>query len=253
MRLPTAGILVHGPTPAPFGDFVAELSRWCVPVAWQHGMGLPVAWVTASATITPPAERPTAVWVGHGVEVAGVTVPFVGRLDLSDALVMTPFVRARYRRGRGLPDAFVVDLSGDTVPDGLRGTAIAAASAAIAVGEEALIRCLSWATPTVTDAASADAIGAVHGEHVLVVERAEDRHAAARDLGADHRTASALGRAGRRLLETRFDRIAPARRVAAALGLRGVTPEHRVDSMLDELATPTGARIRARVRTAVAT
>jgi hypothetical protein len=250
VRLPTVGILVDGPTPAPFSDFVAELSRWCVPVAWRHGMGLPVAWITNSLDITAPAGRPTAIWTDGGVEVGGTTIPFDARIDIGDAVALTPFVRSRYRRGRGLPDDLVVDLTSDAIPNRLRTTAIAAASAAIAIGEEALVHALSWGTPTVTDRASADAIGAHDGVHVVITD---DRHGAALALGRDHRKATALGRAGRRLLETRFDRVAPARRVAALLGLRGITPEQRVDAVLDELATPVGARIRARARTAVAT
>jgi hypothetical protein len=55
-----------------------------------------------------------------------------------------------------------------------------------------------------------------------------------------------MSRAGRWFVETTLDRVGPARRVAAALGLQPFEPRARLEWMLDDLNTPAAAPIRAR-------
>ena len=273
------GVLVDRPTPQAFADLLAVLRRWCRPVAWADDMPAPAAWITTSPAIAPPTDAPRAVWVeseddrNHpDAATAAVlvcadlrladrgsrTIAVTGTLD-ADVPTVTPFVRSRYRRARGLPDELVIRVAADgavsRLPGGaaidgeLRGTALALASAAAVYGP-ALATALAWGTPCVTDASSAAAVGATHDVHVIVASN-DDPYGAALALARDERKAAALSTAGRRLVETTLDRVAPARRVADRLGLLGASPGARVDAMLEYLDTPAAAPIRSRARAAM--
>jgi hypothetical protein len=276
---PTLGILVDRPTPPQLADVLAVLRRWCRPIAWDDEMAPPAAWITTSPSIPTSTDAPRAIWIESlddlsdpGTAGAAVllcadrrlaagaerVIAVTGTVDAVDMPWLTPFVRSRYRRARGLPDEMVVRVDDDTLsllPGGqeidgeLQGTALAMASVAIVRGP-ALVTALAWGVPCVTDAASATAIGAAGGVHV-VIESAGDPYEDAVKLAGDERRAARLSHAGRRFVETTLDRVAPARRVAVALGLHKTAPQDRFDAALDELNTPAAARIRSRARVAV--
>lgn len=232
----------------------------------------PPAWVTTSAAIVPPGRAPVVAWwqsgdpdpepdprrLVVGVDPAAGVLAVNPGLDLSRRPALTPFLRQRWRRREGLPDPMVVVVDGDRVvvdgagdtPAAARTPAVALASAAVVTGP-ALEGALSWGTPCVTDAASARALGAVDGVHVVVDEH--DPLGRARELAADQPVAAALSRASRRLAEGR-DISRWLRPVLGHLGgvgrcgPSGTPLAHR----LDELATSPGSRMCERARAAVA-
>lgn len=179
-------------------------------------------------------------------------------LDVAAFPPVTPFVRSRWRRAAGLPQTFVVvvdDAGGDgpsSVPYDLVPTALALASAAVVCGPR-LAEAMAWATPCVTDAASAAALGAVDGSEVAIGGDRAGRREAAHLLAADVRRAASLGRGGRRLVERR-DTAGAARRLARRLGLavEPVTAAERISALLDEWYTPAQATIRLRALEATA-
>lgn len=169
------------------------------------------------------------------------------------AVAVPPFVRARLRARHRLPDRLVVsfDPGGDQpVREELVPTALACAAAVAIVGDR-LVEALAWGAPTVTDAASAAAVGARHGVEVLV-GGPEELVALAGQVADDIDLAAALSRAGRRLVERR-DVSGAAVAAADRLGLlEHVEPLARLEHRLAELRTPERARIRVRAGEMVA-
>jgi hypothetical protein len=237
----------------------------------------------------PPVNVPVAAWLS-GPE--GLTHPVAARAaalltdreqlrDLDPRVVVLldrepgvpwarpigPFVRRRLRRGRELgpaPVAWGSDLGWSWAPelaaagvavDGeVTDATIACAAAVIAVGA-AVVPALAWGSPTVTDPATAAALGVRHEEHVLVGDDGERRRAQAQRLIADDRLAARLGWAGRLFYERRCTQVDAVRRVATALrlgaggelGVRG-----GLEARLAELGVPPDGRIRDRVATMTA-
>lgn len=275
-QVPALGLLV--PVDGPQAEFlwlVRELGRWCVPVSPEPGTE-PDAYLAASPrahrlTDALRTGKPTAVWIDDDdppgtlrpaatllltadIRLAGndryLFVPPDGGLDVDAIPPVPPFLRARIRRREGLPSRMVVDLRRGELPEELVPAALSVCSACVATGG-AVEQALARATPTVTDADSAAALGARAGIEVAVGEDGE-LTALAEELASDERAAAALSRAGRRLVESRRRRSHVAPALAAALGLfvaPGSRP--RIDAVLDTMNTPARALIRSRVRIAL--
>ena len=262
------------PAPARVAPLLGRLRRWCV-VRYATAREPVAAWFATSPRARGLARAlegraPVAVWVSDdedarrlgdasGVVVVGdepaIIAPFGARgvlwgdgIDAERFRPVTPFVRARWRRRRGLPDRLVwapAELAAPPPAD-VNSTAFALASSVAVVGEPAL-EALAWAAPVATDAGTADALGATDGLEVLVAEPGALGRTAAR-LADDQRLAASLGRAARRLVERRHDLARPAAVLAARLGLRAepTDPAGRVAACLDELWTPADAEVRFR-------
>ncbi len=135
-------------------------------------------------------------------------------VDVRQFRSVAPFMRERWR-GR-----FSMQV-GVEMPEGLgwrqRRTFLALCPAVVATGTTAL-EAMAFGTPLVSDRATAAALGATDGVHLLV----DDDHGRpveqAIALGADHRQGAAIGHAGRRLVEQSHDLSRPADDVARALG-----------------------------------
>ena len=254
------------------------LDRWCVPRAADPRHDSPAAWL-ASSSRAPGLDdafdsgRPVAVWVsatreiaalgdrahqavlvgdaastveGHDVMVVG------GAVDVQRFAYVSPFVRARWRAARGLPATIVAVIAtdGSDVDDDMVPTTLALASA-VAVTGPRLLDAMAWGAPCATDAESAVMAGSADRREVVIAEPASLRDAAA-SIAADPVLAAILSRSGRRLVERRHDRGRTPLALARRLGLVGSTAAERVDEALDELWTPTRARIRDRVDEALA-
>lgn len=271
------GLLIAPDPPAGVAMLARLLDRWCAPRAADPRHDSPAAWL-ASSPRAPGLDDalesgvPVAVWVataddvaalGHRARgavlvtdgadaVAGHDVLVVGgAIDVQRFPYVSPFVRARWRAARGLPATMVAVIHADgsdvddTVP-----TMLALASA-VAVSGSQLLEALAWGAPCATDAESAAMAGATNGHEVVIVEPDGLRDAAS-ELAADPVLAATLSRAGRRLVERRHDRGRTPLALARRLGLVGSTAAGRIDEALDELWTPTRARIRDRVADALA-
>lgn len=163
-----------------------------------------------------------------------------------EVLPVPSSVRAALRRRHRLPEPFVVRVGRPgAVPLGADSlaTALRLATVADIVGPAA-IDALALGTAVVTDAATAELLGAEHGVHVLVADAAVSATAAG-ELAADELRAAALGRAGRRLVETVHDADRTARALIDRLGLvppsrTPAAPGLRLGELLGELGTPSG-------------
>jgi hypothetical protein len=258
-----------------------------VPSTIEAGAPEPAAvMATVASAGRVPAGRPLALWVGSAEEVGSAaagraaailsddpaTVQAAGERGVlapaADAAagrsVVSPFVRRRLRRARGLPEAAVLEQAGDgwrwpglaePLADDLVPTAMACASA-VAVTEPArLLEAMAWGAPTVSDPASARRVGAVAGTHVLVGADADERRRLATELAADQALASRLSWAGRRLVEWRHDAGRAAMRLVELLGLRPTLPEGAFAParlQLGLLGTPSDANITSRFAEATA-
>jgi hypothetical protein len=283
---PLLGLLVAPGTADRAAPLVRRLGRWCEPRALDVTTP-PVAAVLATGPAVPGLAAvlddrpgPVAVWADDERELAGGGT-VVGRADVvvtrSAAVALAtgerglalpaeaveagavapvlPFVRERWRRRAGLDPALVVAVGvpGATpLPEAEVPTALAVAAAAVVAGPS-LVTALALGTPVVTDAASAERVGAEAGAEVLVVPPAEAL-AAAHALAADPVQAAALSRRARRLVERRFDLGPAASALAARLGLDRApsSPAARLDAALAELGTPPGARPAVRAAEALA-
>lgn len=172
--------------------------------------------------------------------------------------------RRRLRRARRLPaellvrvDAFgcwIVDGIDDDVPKlrpvptHLIATALAICSAATVVGPH-VVAGLGWATPMVTDPASAAQAGAVDDEHVVVEPDPRRRHIRAAALARDEATAARLGRHGREHFEQWWDLGQQAALMASALGLplSPLGTGHNHSDRLLELGTSMDSPVTARI------
>jgi Glycosyl transferases group 1 len=191
---------------------------------------VPLAVVVDGAFADPAVlDRADVVLAPAGVPVPlgeGSRAGIVRRLPQVDPWrhrPVPPFVRAGWRRRLGFPDDFVVTFGYDagtrvtarTVP-----TVLALASAAAVRGEHAaLALALALGTPAVTDAATAEALGATDGDEVVVAGSDHDARAAAEELAGRPSECARLGRRGRELVERRHDPEVVARALLAGLGL----------------------------------
>lgn len=274
-------------TSSPLAELVARLARRHRVHAHDPGLGPPAAVLCRprSTWLRIWGDAPMAWWIEHPSElpgggnhrlrlvltwppvlhaapdrVRGLGVPVevvpAPAIDGSQWRPVMPFVRKRWRRRLGLPADLVARVGvagGPTLDDDTAADALFLCAAAV-VGPGHVLRSLALGTPTVCDAAVADLVGAVDGEHVVVADASWAPDAAA-ELAADMERAARLGRAGRRLIEQRHDLAASARRVAAVLSLPGVGPPPlaAVAGMLEGLGTPVGAPISARLAGAIGT
>ena len=286
MTLPVLGLALERRPSEALVPLLVALFRWCVPATLDPATDRPAALLAVPAALgRAPQGLPTALWVGAGEADAAAAAGAAAIVSDEPAVVaaagprgvlatgerhargrrpVSPFVRERLRRFRGLPPVAVLEQAEDgwrwpglpepLGPD-LAETALACASAVVVTEPAALLAALAWAAPCVTDAAAAAEAGAVDGEHLLVGADAAERRARGAALAADAALASQLSWAGRRLVERRHDTDCAALRLAELLALRPSLPERALAParlQLDLLGTPADARIRERFAAAIA-
>ena len=285
VTLPLLGLAVTREPADDLLPLLGRLSRWCRPRLPDPALGPAVAVLATDPLADVPDGVPLAVLVRREQDLEVGCAPLAVRILTRDEAVLAragsraawlplvaqppgvrhlpPWVRARVRTARGLPEQPVLLLRdgalvwqptpqepGQPVADVLTGTAMATAAAAALTGAAAA-SALAWGTPLVTDAATAAELGAVDGRDVLVVDGSdEERALASSRLAGDDRLAAALSLSGRRLAERRHDLSRTAAELARAL--LPVASAARGQVALDELDTPAGARVRARYDEAVA-
>lgn len=286
MTPPPLGLLIGAPPPPTLRELLVALHAWCRPVTADPHRVEPAAraYLCYAADRLPPARQPYAAWVGAPdepdpglVEDADVLLcddPAVAaRLDhrvvyvaderrLAGTAYLGPYVRRRLRRLRGLPEVVVAEAGeagwrwpgwSEPLPTHLVGTAAGCCAAVIARGP-ALLTALAWGAPTVTDAESATAVGALDDVHVVQVADSAAARGCAEELARNDRTAARLGWAGRQLVEARHDIDRAAARVARLLRLWDLDVELAdvvARARLDELGTPPDATVIARTRRAM--
>ncbi|MDX6209355.1 MAG: hypothetical protein QOE24_1746, partial [Frankiales bacterium] len=261
------------------------LHEWCLPATLDPAAGRPTAilatpeglhlapagvrvalWAQAEDLTTEAFRTATVILSDDPTVVAaagarGLRAP-TGR-HLGSRRPMSPFVRERLRHGRGLPpDALLERLPTGWVfgpPAALKPieadlveTALGAAAAVIVTEPGWLIRALAWGAPSVTNAATAAAVGALAPDEVLVAETAKGRRAAAVALTAGPVEASRLSWRGYRRVEG-LDAERAALALVDRLGLWPETPPRpapplpTVELALRLLGTPTDAHVRSRL------
>jgi hypothetical protein len=166
-------------------------------------------------------------------------------------------VRARIRAARGLPEVLIVAgdgtqweiaSTGQRLGPDIARTAMTCASAAVVTGGPALLAAMAWGTPCVTDTATARAIGARPGLHVLVGDDDGERRRGAESVAGDGVLAARLSWQGRRLVETHHSPDCAAAALVRRLGLfagraqRSSTP---FSGRFRELGTPPDAVVVA--------
>lgn len=175
-------------------------------------------------------------------------------VDVDRLRPLTPFVRARWRTRLGLAGDLVVDARSEsaTVSERVLPSALAVA-AAVVVDRRSVAHALALGAAVVADQRTAAAVGATDGSE-LVVAPGDAAMAVAAGLAGDGRRCAALGRAGRRLCERRYDLRAVAAELARRLGLlpEHPSPDELVVQRLAELGTPAAAAVAARARVATA-
>jgi hypothetical protein len=229
-------------------------------VAWGAAVAVPVAanldGGSAGATTETTVRPEPPVSVGQetlapetSVRATTVVAWSPHGLDVGSTPVLPLLTRQRLRVALDLPDPLVLAVQVVAGPTD-RSTGLALASAAV-VDDELVPLALALGTPSVVSAAAAAALGLTPGEQVVV--RADDGAGAAdhlaRDLARDEERCAAVATAARRFAEEHLDHAAVASRIRRALGLEAIPS--LVDRRLDELATPQGARVRARAHAAL--
>ncbi|MGI8868717.1 MAG: glycosyltransferase [Mycobacteriales bacterium] len=244
----------------------------------------PAAYLWADDPVLPPAGAAYAGWLRTAAdartamagaasvlitadpavadETGALLVP--ARTAVPHARPILPAMRARLREQRGLPRRVLAagedttwlwvpvspigEMRAMPIPRALRDTAAATASAVSAVGR-ALPVALAWGAPTVTDSASAAALGAVPGRDVVIAEAYDARLVAAKELADDPARAATVGYAGRRLMETRHDRRETIRCLLHALRLPTTVhgPGGGWQDTLELLHTPANSPARTRI------
>jgi hypothetical protein len=287
MSLPLLGLALERRPPSSLVPLLTAMHRWCVAAVLDPAAGEPAAILTTVAAAgSVPSGLPLALWT-RSTQEAGSAVGERASAIVSDeqAIVdaagdrgvlaasgdhargrspLSPFVRERLRRARGLPAVAVLEETdngcrwpgrADPLPDDLVATAMACASAVVAREPARLLEALAWGAPCVCDPASAQEVGAVPQAHVLAAPSAPERLELAARLSADRELASRLSWAGRRLVERRHDAGWAAMRLAELLALRpslpdgALAPARRQLSFLD---TPQDAVIARRFAEAAA-
>ncbi len=276
MTLPMLGLAFGRRPPPAVVPLLAAACRWCrprtidpaagrpdailAPISFAERMrgSLPVAlWATTAEEADSPIEQRAAAIVSDDLQIvdrAGTRgVLAAVERHAEHRQMMPPFVRERLRRARGLPAVCLLEQASDGLrwagrpeplgPD-IVATAIACASAVAVRDWRLLLEALAWGAPCVTDAASAERVGAIPGTHVLVAEREPDHRTLATSLATDQELAARLSWAGRQLVERRHDAGRAAIRLVELLGLR----EHQATGAMFELSrlgTPSSSTIRS--------
>ncbi|WP_111766352.1 hypothetical protein [Nakamurella deserti] len=268
------GLSVGGPRPAALDRLIYAIGRDAAvvnmgghpgPVDWMLVYRSPVAvpghvpavWFVGDETDADQLRHPDVVLAAEQklLDRCATSAPKVlmgpALVDHDDAKPYAPYPRDRIRRARGLPATVVGEVGADglvwdgTVVDPkFRATVLVSASAVIA-DRSAVLESLAWGAPTVTDPATAAAVGAVPGEHLLIGSDVAQRRALAAGLALDMATAARLSWAGRRLFEEAFSVTHLIRRVERA-AVRPTGPADRIAAVLDDLGTPARAPIRGR-------
>jgi hypothetical protein len=280
--------VLSGPGGAPPGarQLLVRLAQWCdVRPASTHRRRATAWFATEPGApgVTEPVEagHPLGVWVERPDQLdqartlggAGAGRTFVtadpavadglagehvlvvgpGASGPPPPLPRSPFVRRRWRHRSGFPGAMVVRVGAD-VDDSLVPTALSLCAAAVVDHPDALRTALAAGAPSVTDAATAAAVGAVDGVHVVVTDGpTEQALGEARALAGDERRAAALGRAAADLFAERHHPDAAVRHLATRLGLpvAGDDPHGRALARVEALHTPPHARPAERLRQAL--
>lgn len=199
--------------------------------------------VTASAAVLLVARRPG----GPGIPRFGApVVAFPHRsIDTAAHPPLSPLVRRRWRRMLGLPDELVVVLGFEpttSLTDAAVASALAICDTAAVRGPWALLA-LALGTPVVTDAVSAQQLGA-RDDREVVVAGAPNAFDAAHDLARDEHRAARLGAAARLLAEQVHDVTPSALALARRLGIAPAErPDNALQARLSELGTPAGAHV----------
>ncbi|MDX6257124.1 MAG: hypothetical protein QOJ11_3458 [Frankiales bacterium] len=289
--LPLLGLALTRRPPEGALPLLVALHEWCLPATLDPAAGKPTAILaTAEGLHLAPAGVRVALWaqaeditsdafrtatvilsddptVVAAAGDRGLRAP-TGR-HLGGRRPMSPFVRERLRHGRGLPpDALLERLETgwvfgrpaalEPIEVDLVETAMGAAAAVVVTEPGWLMRALAWAAPTVTNAATAAAVGALAPAEVLVAETARARTAAAVALSADPVEASRLSWRGYRRAES-HDAERAAMTLVDRLGLwpdtppRPAPPLPTVELALRLLGTPTDAHVRTRLADAADT
>lgn len=279
MNLPSLGLLAdHGDRTDTIPLLVA-LRAWCAPESPGPGVtprailalspdavdldaalsgSLPVAVIVdepsalsdslvSRATAIVVRDESTAQRVG---ESAILWRPEALPADLHPSL--SPFLRQRWRLRLGLPAEFIVEIGTasptQTSDDELARSALAVCSAAVVRGPR-LVTALALGTAVVTDATSAEQIGATPTVHLAVADSNQAR-TIADHIGADHARAAALGWGGRLLVEERFDLATVALELVDALGIGPAAfpaaPLARFDAELAALGTAPSSAVSNR-------
>lgn len=264
--IPLLAVYTAGELPAPLRAVVEAAASWFMPCAYDAAAAprFAAALVADLRLIDlPPDDLPVCLWIEDPSDAADAIqdsrvravasaseddIAAAGPLGVllprqpvvfEGARAVPPFVRARLRSARGLPQLATATVGvgehpitwcGSPIGPELLDTALASAGA-VAVRGPTLVRALAWGAPCVTDPESAAHVGAAD---VAVVSRRGDLEQEAQVLAEDLPRAAALSRTGRSHYEQRFDPATAARALAAALGLVP-TGTHRVAALLDEL------------------
>jgi hypothetical protein len=260
MSFPALGVVTDVGTSDAVAPLLQALFDRCHVVAWHPG--LPVDAVFLASWRAPRAldaskevggrvvlwddagDPPPDDWRDRATITISTPHPAV---DVRQFRALTPFMRERWR-GR-----FEIGVPVE-VPSGLswrqQRTFLALCPAVVATGTTAL-HALAFATPLVTDGATARQLGGTDGVDMVVSDDSCSQKAAlAEALGEDQRRAAAIGRAGRRLVEERHDLSLHADAVARALGWQ--RRDGRVAAHLGDLPTPPLSRPITRAEARVA-
>ena len=256
MSFPTLGLVSDVRRADDVAPILRAMADRCRVVAWHPGLPVDAVFVTSrrapraldaaravggrmalwhAAGDPPESFANAAITIGTS-DTADIRVPAPG-IDLRLFRALAPFLRERWR------NKFRIDAPVE-VPSDLswrqRRTLLALCPAVAATGTTAL-EALAFATPLVTDVATAaERGGTPGGDRWDCADRAGAVELAV-ELGGDHRRAAAVGRAGRRLAEQRHDLALPATALATAFGWpqRGdVISTHLADLPTPPLARP---------------
>ena len=279
MTLPFVGILAGQADDSALVPLIVALRTWCRPHALDPHLGAPDALIATSAAavgLETALAGPIPVVVvaddssGIGDQARERAAAIVVRdertaAELGDLAILwrrdavlasehpslSPFVRERWRIRLGLPDPLVLEFGTPTpspIDDATARGALAVCSAAVVRGPW-LITALALGTAVVTDASSADAIGAHPFVH-LAVAPPGDARSLADTLASDPARAAALGWGGRLLVEERHDLATVALDIVTALGIGPApfpaAPLARLDAELDALGTPPSSSVANR-------
>jgi hypothetical protein len=284
VSLPLLGLALGRRPPEALVPLLVAACRWCRPVALDPAAGRPAAILATQAEADSlPRQARLALWTRSpeeaaaagraaaivsderaAVEAAGARGVFAAPgHEARGRRLMPPFLRARLRKARGLPEVVVLEQAADgwrwagaarPLEEDLVATAMASASAVVVRERGRLLEALAWGSPCVSDHHSAAALGAVPDRDLLVGEDPGERRWLASQLAADVEQAASLSWAGRRLVERWHDAGWAALRLVALLGLRplprespvivaalelsllGALPESRIAARLAEAA-----------------
>ena len=246
MRFPTLGIVSDVSRADATAPLLHALFDRCHVVAWHPGLPVDAVFVTSwraprALDAAKEARGQLVLWddpndpapeVWRQRAIATVSTPDPA-IDVRQYRALAPFMRERWRSRFDIRVSVELPVA---LPWRQRRTFLALCPAVVATGPTAL-EALAFATPLVTDTATAAWLGGNDGVDMLVFDGTHSEAVSlAEDLGSDHRRGAAIGRAGRRLVEDRHDLSRIAARVARALGWP--TDTSRIAAHLGDLPTP---------------